>query len=207
MCVYIYIYIYIYKIYTYVHIHTYIHTYTHICIYTHTYKHTNIHVDAHAQAIALPNIYFPMQTVCPMSALRTLTPSALSDTHIHTESNGTHHRTSDSLYRHCFYFTLIQNRHTWRNTNRCTHTIYLWSKIPPEQTQNNSRHRELSRQPETAGRVGYKAEWSESNSNKSKLILQLHTRSHTHTHTYIHTHRHTYSVHVCAETWTCMPIQ
>lgn len=47
----------------------------------HIYSTHTVYVDAHAQAAALPNIYFPMQTVCPVSALRTLTSSALSDTH------------------------------------------------------------------------------------------------------------------------------
>ncbi len=73
-------------------------------------------------------------------------------------------------------------------TSARAHTIYLWSKIPPEQTQNNSRHffslsereRELSRRPETPSREGCMAEWSESKSNRPNLILQPHM-AHTHT--------------------------
>lgn len=76
------------------------------------------------------------------------------------QSNRAHQETSDSLYHRCFYFTLIQNKHTWRSTNRCTQA-HTQSTSDPEPTQNSSRHfsrlaereRELCRPPETAGRM------------------------------------------------------
>lgn len=137
--------------------------------------------------------------------------SAPPDTH--TESNCAHQKTSDSLYHCCFYFILIQNRHTLRNTNRCTHThkhkythTHPQSTSDPKYLQNKQKTipgfffsslSELSRQPETPGGMGYMAERGESNSNRPNLILEphkthtdrTHTRTCTHT-KYIRAHKY-----------------
>lgn len=54
------------------------------------------------------------------------------------QSNRAHQETSDSLYHCCFYFTLIQNKHTWRNTNRCTQA-HTQSTPDPKYRQNKHK--------------------------------------------------------------------
>lgn len=96
---------------------------------------------------------------------------ALPDTH--TESNGADEKTYDSLYHCCFSFTLIQNRHTLRNTNRHTHNRPL---IQNTSRTNRKRVQLPARNPRQNGLHG---RWSESSSNRPNLIL-LPRWSHTH---------------------------
>lgn len=140
--------------------------------------HTNRHV--YIRERELPNI------CSPCGCLMDIYMAAPPDT---VQSNRAHQETSDSLYHRCFYFTLIQNKHTWRSTNRCTQA-HTQSTSDPEPTQNSSRH--FSRLSEREGALpparnsrqnGYKAEWSESNSNRTNLILQPHVK---HTRTHLH---------------------
>lgn len=129
-----------------------------------THKQTRVHMRARAAKYLLA-LWLPYGHLYDCTARHTV------------QSNRAHQETSDSLYHRCFYFTLIQNKHTWRSTNRCTQA-HTQSTSDPEPTQNSSRH--FSRLSEREGALpparnsrqnGYMAEWSESNSNRTSLIL------------------------------------
>lgn len=79
------------------HVHIYVYTQTDTCTHASTSRCTAKYLIPHANCL-------------PRVCLMDIYVSALSDTH--TESNSAHQKTSDSLYHRCFYFTLIQNRHT-----------------------------------------------------------------------------------------------
>lgn len=91
----------------------------HSCTYDSTLKHSCTHAcRSHCTAKPVSHYAICFALYLPYGHLCVCT---VRHTHCtHTASNSAHHKGSDSLYRCCFYFTLIQNRHTLRNTNRCT---------------------------------------------------------------------------------------
>lgn len=94
------------------------------------HMHTHVHKQLHCQ-----NCNSPCKLFAPSLPYGHFM-SALPDTH------GVQQKTSDSLYHRSFHFTPIQNRHTWRNTNRCTQA-YTQSTSDPKYLQNkqkNSKH-------------------------------------------------------------------
>lgn len=177
----------------------------HACMHSHSIRvnlHFSIHINRHVHTCSHKVLHWQI----PNSSCK-LFPLFLpyghlyvcAARHTHTQSNSTHQKTSDSLYHHCFYFALIQNRHTWRNTNRCTqaHTqsTNLWSKIPPKQTQNNSWHF-FSLSESSAASQKHQTEWSESNRNRPNPILQPHW-----THKHAHKDMHVYWISFLNPQW------
>lgn len=90
------------------------------------HTHTHVHKQLHCQ-----NCNSPCKLFAPSLPYGHFM-SALPDTH------GVQQKTSDSLYHRSFHFTPIQNRHTWRNTNRCTQA-YTQSTSDPKYLQNKQR--------------------------------------------------------------------
>lgn len=158
------------------------------------HMHTHVHKQLHCQ-----NCNSPCKLFAPSLPYGHFM-SALPDTH------GVQQKTSDSLYHRSFHFTPIQNRHTWRNTNRCTQA-YTQSTSDPKYLQNkqkNSKHflffsqrESTSRQPQTASRAGYMAAWKKSHSNGPNLLLQLQRSSHAHVHAFPRCMRAHKSEHSC----------
>lgn len=147
------------------------------------HTHTHVHKQSHTAKKILIRHANCLPCVCLMDILCLRCQT-------HMESNSAHQKTSDSLYRRSFHFTLIQNRHTWRSTNRCTQA-YTQSTSDPKYLQNkqrkNSRHffSPLPQRESTAASHRHQTEqftW-QNGSNGPNLLSQLQwARTHTHTH-------------------------